>query len=213
MLHLLNIVAKCWALEMKFRVKLCLFAAYDLRRARNVNPAVSSPFPPFRGALCCSRAARRTRSGMQLRVSPTMASGAAVPSPAYPSTAVFAAGTTGSICDGASLYYPALLSDALEFFGAGLCWRLDKASIALHLPAHDDRGAAVWGSEEDVSQPTAGEVAGNEGVLVIRAPPLHGASDPTILLMAHVLQTDAWKMEEISAVQVIRWWIGGGNVA
>lgn len=160
------------------------------------------PLPPFRRALFCVRAACRMGCGMQLRVSTTMASGTTVPSPGRPSTAAFAAGTTDSTCDGPNLYYPALLSDALEFFGAGLCWRLDKASVALHLPANEDGGGAVWGFEGDVSDPTAGERAGIGGTPVIGVLPLQGESDPSILMMAHVLQIDAWKMEAISAGQV-----------
>lgn len=149
-----------------------------------------------------SRAARRTGSGMQLRVSTTMQSCAGVPSPGRPNTADFAAGTTGTICDGASLYYPALLSDALGFFGAGLCWRLDKTYIALHVSTHDDRGGVVRGFEGDASHPISRESAGNGEVPVIGVLPLQGGSDPSILLMAHVLQIDTWKMEAVSAGQV-----------
>lgn len=139
---------------------------------------------------------------MQLRVSTTMKSSAGIPSPGRPNTAAFAAGAADSVYDGASLYYPSLLSDALGFFGAGLCWRLNKTCIALHLSTHDDRGGVVWGFEGDVSHPIAGEPAGDGEASVIGVSPLQGRSDPSILLMAHVLQIDTWKMEAVSARQV-----------
>lgn len=158
--------------------------------------------------ISCPHAARRTGCGVQLRVSTTTApdNATARASPSsrhHPSTgapAAPAATADDVTCEGTNLYYPALLSDALEFLGAGLCWRLDKASSALHLGGEAD-GSVAGG-------PAAGERAGERGAAPVAAGvaggvwPLQGPSDPAGLLVAHVLRIDAGTMEAVSAGQV-----------
>lgn len=165
--------------------------------------------------------ARRTGCGVQLRVSTTTAPGDATappssprhhPGPVTPAAPVSPATVANpATCEGTTLYYPSLLSDALEFLGAGLCWRLDKAFSALHLaprergieqadgdvvggPAAGDGGRAggEWGAT-----PTVAGAAGG-----VR--PLQGPSNPADLLVAHVLRIDAGTMEAASAGQVGR---------
>lgn len=134
-------------------------------------------------------AARRVGCGVQLRVRSTTSSDAA---------AAAAAATTGdSRCAGTNLYFPEILSDALEFLGAGLCWRLDKASAALHLSS---RG----GVERGVVSGLTGEGPADKpgAPRVVEGLPLQGPSDPAILLIKHLLRIDTGTMEAASASQV-----------
>lgn len=105
-----------------------------------------------------------------------------------------------------NIYYPALLSDALEFLGAGLCWRLDKASSALRLLGRECGIGEVEGAVD--GGPAAGGRAGERGAAAVVAGvaggvwPLQGLSHPADLLVAHVLRIDAGTMEAVSAGQV-----------
>lgn len=131
-------------------------------------------------------------------------------SPGAPAAAAAAAAADPAASEGANLFYPALLSDALEFLGAGLLWRLDKASSALRLVpnargAGEAEGGGVGGGA------AAGEPAGGRGAAPVVAAgvaggvwPLQGPSDPADLLVAHVLQIDAGAMEAVYGGQVGR---------
>lgn len=90
--------------------------------------------------------------------------------------------------EGASLYYPALLSNALAFFGAGLCWRLKKASAALNLST---AGVGLGGRESEDDGP--GSANGKRSGISDKI--IEGAPDPVKLLMSHVLQMNEGEAE------------------
>eukprot|EP00752_Nemacystus_decipiens_P002252 g2133.t1 len=162
----------------------------------------------IRGALedvaAAVTVARRTGCGVQLRVSTTAAPvNATVPFSPLSRHRAPAGIVDPAPCEGASLYYPALLSDALEFLGAGLCWRLDKASTALCLVPRECRigeagggvtGRGATGERADRERGAAPVVAGAAAGVW----PLQGLSDPAELLVAHVLRIDAGTMEAAS---------------
>lgn len=97
--------------------------------------------------------------------------------------------------EGANLYYPALLSNAIAFFGAGLCWRLDKASAALDLSAAGV-DLVERGLEEDVAGSTSGKGLSISEKYIFAVP------DPVMLLMAHVLEIDKIEVEAVLIHQV-----------
>lgn len=179
----------------------------------------SSPPHPPPPVVCpvssCRHAARRTGCGVQLRVSTTAApvNATAPPSPSSRHNAPGgpATPTDPAPCQGTNLYYPALLSDALEFLGAGLCWRLGKASSALRLvPRECGVGEEAEGSVTGGSA-NGERVGGERGAAPVVAGgtaggvwPLQGPSDPAELLVAHVLRIDVGTMGALSARQVGR---------
>ncbi|CAM9143971.1 unnamed protein product [Scytosiphon promiscuus] len=139
----------------------------------------------IRGALSDVAAAvavaHRTGCGVQLRVSTTMAPHSTAPRPGPSGASTSAAASDIKISgEGAHLYYPALLSNALAFFGAGLCWRLDKASAALNLSAAE-ADLEERGFEGNVAESTSGKQSSISEKIV-------GTPVPVMLFMAHVLQ-------------------------
>lgn len=151
--------------------------------------------PPALRVLCFFHAARRVGCGIQLRVRTTL------PSDAVAAVAANAATTTDSCCAGTNLYFPELLSDALEFLGAGLCWRLDKASASLNVLSPRDGGVEEGRSGVfDVAAEVPADI--RRAPQVVGGSLLQGPSDPAALLITHVLRIDTGAMEAASASQV-----------
>lgn len=150
-------------------------------------------------------AARHTGCGVQIRPRPI---------PASPSTPLphsehvtplhpMSAETELPAYGGINPYFPTLLSDIVVFFGAGLCWGLEKTNSAANLPMvagdvpRGVRAALGRGRFESTSGRGANGAAMGTDVQT-----LHGSPRPALFLVEHVLEIDSGTIPPASMSQV-----------
>lgn len=150
-------------------------------------------------------AARHTGCGVQIRPRPIPAS-PFIPLPHSEHAAPLhpiPAETELPACGGINPHFPTLLSDIVLFFGAGLCWGLEKTHSAANLPMVE--GDVTRGARGALGRGRFGSTPGrgaNGAAMGTDVHALHGSPRPALLLVEHVLEIDSGTIPPASMSQV-----------